>query len=126
MLQGSRSYVDASTQPILPNSHPREAGLGIFILNFQVQPAQAIYIQAKLQTTTSVIMAEAAILALASVVVDRLGLTVINYLSDYEQLVQFLNTAAPSDPPDRRIRPFAQFFSNKARNRDSKIFKIHR
>lgn len=68
LLQGPRCYVDASTAPDQSNAQPRLAGLGIFILNLQEQPAQAIYIKAKLQACTSVIMAEAASLALASAI----------------------------------------------------------
>jgi hypothetical protein len=75
------------------------AGLGVFILNFQVQPIQAIYVQAKLEATTSVIMAEAASLALASAIIAQLNLTAINYLSDCEQLVHFLNSEDLSNPP---------------------------
>ena len=71
LLQGSRCYVDASTEPDQPILQPRLAGLGVFILNFQEQPAQAIYIKAKLDACTSVIMAEAASLALASAIIDQ-------------------------------------------------------
>ena len=54
------------TNQILP---PRPAGLGVFILNLQVQPARAIYIvKAKLAACTSVLMAEAVSLAFASTV----------------------------------------------------------
>jgi hypothetical protein len=48
LLQGSRCYVDASIEPDQPNLQPRSAGLGVFILNFQEQPAQAMYIKAML------------------------------------------------------------------------------
>ena len=57
LLQGTWCHVDASTEPARPNLHPKLAGLGVFILNFQEQPAQAIYIKAKLEPCTSVIMA---------------------------------------------------------------------
>jgi hypothetical protein len=109
-------------QPTLP---PKPAGLGIFVLNMQAQLTQAIYIKAKLAGCTSVLMAEAASLALASTVIDSLNLN-INYLSDYEQLVHFLNEADHSNPPDWRIKHFTQMFSNHARTRESKIFKINR
>jgi hypothetical protein len=48
LLQGSRCYVDASIEPDQPNLQPRSAGLVVFILNFQEQPAQAMYIKAML------------------------------------------------------------------------------
>jgi hypothetical protein len=46
LLQGSRCYVDTSTSPDQAAAAPTTAGLGIFILNFQVQPIQTIYIKA--------------------------------------------------------------------------------
>jgi hypothetical protein len=45
-------------------------------------------------------MAEAASLALASVVIDMLNLNGVNYLSDCEQLVHFLNKDDLSNRPD--------------------------
>ena len=72
--------MDASTESDRPNRHPRPAGLGIFILSFQEQPPQAIYIRAKLDACTSVIMAEAASLALASAIINKLNLSGVNYL----------------------------------------------
>jgi hypothetical protein len=43
-----RCYVDASTDPDQTNLTFRLAGQGIFILNFDDQRTQAIYIKAKL------------------------------------------------------------------------------
>jgi hypothetical protein len=57
----------------------------------QVQPSQGIYIRAKLAVCTSVLMAEAVGLALASMVIDRLHISNTNFLSDSEQLVRFFN-----------------------------------
>jgi len=74
-LPGVRCYVDASTALDHPSQQPRLAGLGIFFVNTQVQPAQTIYIKAHMPATQSVIMAEAAALALAALVNNRLGLT---------------------------------------------------
>lgn len=90
-LQGNICYVDASTLPDQPSMLPRPAGLGVFILNMQVQPSQGIYIRAKLVVCTSVLMAEAVGLALASTVIDRLHIGNTNFLSDSEQLVRFFN-----------------------------------
>jgi hypothetical protein len=61
---------------------------------------QTIYIKAKPVGCTSVLMAEAASLAFAALVTDRMNLTNINFLSDYEQLVHFLNAPDQSNPPD--------------------------
>ena len=46
-------------------------------------------------------MVEAASLAIASVIIDRLNLIGVNYLSDYEPLVHFLNSDDLSNPPTR-------------------------
>jgi hypothetical protein len=71
-------------------------------------------------------MAEAAGLALASVITANLNLTEVNFLSDNEQLVRFLNQQDLSNPPDWRIKPFTQLFANNTTARASKIYKIHR
>ena len=71
-LQGSRCYVDAAITPDDQNIYTNNAGLDIFILNFQVQPPQSIYVQAKLQRCHSVLMAEAATLALGASIVQAL------------------------------------------------------
>ena len=126
LLQGSRCYVDASTALDQPHLQPRFAGLGVFILNLQEQPAQAIYIKAKHVACTSVLMAEAASLALASAIIDRLNLTRVSYLSDCEQLVHFLDSDDLSNPPDWRIKYFTQTFSNHSTSSSSRVYKIHR
>jgi hypothetical protein len=126
LLQGSRCYVDASTEPDHPSLHSRTAGLGVFILNFQEQTPKAIHIKAKLQECTSVIMAEAASLALAAAIINNLNLTEVNYLSDCEQLVHFLNKDDLSNPPDWRIKHFTQLFSNHSAEGSTKLYKVHR
>ena len=92
------------------------------------EPPRAIYIKAKLYACTSVIMAEGAslALALASAIIDRLNPTGVNYLSDCQQLVHFLNSDDLSNPPDWRIKRFTQTFSNHSTSRSSKVFKVHR
>jgi hypothetical protein len=80
----------------MPDSHPTAtstAGLGIFILNFQVQPAQTIYIKAKLQNCHSVLMGEAAALALGAKIVQAMQISSCTFLLDSQQLVQFLHSA---------------------------------
>ena len=106
LLPGVRCYVDASTVPDHPSLPPRMAGLGILFVNTQVQPAQTIYIKAIMSDAHSVIMAEAAALALAAMVADLLNFTNIAFLSDCNQLVQFLNADDQNHPPDWRIKPF--------------------
>jgi hypothetical protein len=65
LLLGIRCFVDASTAPDQQPQTSRSAGIGIIFLNSQVQPEQKIQIKAIMTMTQSVIMAEAAALALA-------------------------------------------------------------
>jgi hypothetical protein len=90
-LLGIRCFVDASTMPDQPNQPARQAGIGIFIVNTQVQPMQTIYIKAAMTQTHSVIMAEAIAMALAAKLMNVLNFNDVCYLSDCSQLVQFLN-----------------------------------
>ena len=106
LLPGVRCYTDASLLPDHTLSPPRTAGIGIFLVNTQVQPVQTIYIKALMSGAHSVIMAEAAALALAAMVADLLNFTNIAFLSDCNQLVQFLNADDQNHPPDWRIKPF--------------------
>jgi hypothetical protein len=78
-LQGPRCYVDASTEPDNTNAGNAPAGLGIFILNLQDMMSQTIHIKARLHSCSSVLMAEAVALALASVVCSSPNLTGVNY-----------------------------------------------
>ena len=80
LMPGVRCYADASLLPDQILSPPRTAGLGIFLVNTQVQPAQTIYIKALMTATTSVLMAEAAARALAAIVTDCLGLQQVTFL----------------------------------------------
>jgi len=126
LLHGTRCYVDASIEKDQQNSNPTPAGLGVFILNFQEQTPQAIYVKARLDDCSSVIMAEAASLVLASAVGHNLNLSGVNFLSDYEQLVHFLNKNDISNPPDWRIKYYTQTFASFTRSSSSNIFKVHR
>jgi hypothetical protein len=112
LLQGTRCYVDASTSPDQPNGHTRMAGLGVFIFNSQIQPSQSIYIRAKLLACTSILMAEAASLALAAMIIHRLNIRECTFLSDCQQLMQFINSADHSNPLEWRIKPFTQIYQN--------------
>ena len=58
-----------------------------------------------MKDSTLVLISEAAALALAVTVTDRLQLNHINFLSDSQQLVQFLNSSDHSNPLDWRIKP---------------------
>jgi hypothetical protein len=75
-------YVNASTHPDNDLSHLRRAGLGVSVVNLQVHPTNYINIRATLQETHSVIFVEAAAIALAAVVVHRLGFNQVAFHSD--------------------------------------------
>ena len=99
-LPGICCYIDVSTSPDLPSNLSTDSGIGIFIVNNQVHPVQTIYIKAAMKETSSVLMAEAAALALAATVAKHLDLHQVSFLSDNQQLVNFLNNANPDDLPD--------------------------
>jgi LPS O-antigen subunit length determinant protein (WzzB/FepE family) len=70
---------------------PRKAGLGVFFLNTSPGGSGTIYIKALMQSSTSVLMAEAAALALAAKIALALGIQSPVFLSDNQKLVTFLN-----------------------------------
>jgi len=105
---------------------PKRAGIGVFIINTQVHPPQHIYIKAVMAASYSVLMAEAAALALAADISKRLNLQHMNFLSDNQELVHFLNSTDHSNPPDWRIKHLTQHFFNCSQQRSTKIFKIRR
>lgn len=61
--------------------------------------------------THSVIMAEAAAMALAAKLMNVLNFNDVCYLSDCSQLVQFLNVEDLSHPPDWRMKAFTQILT---------------
>ncbi|XP_066388478.1 uncharacterized protein [Miscanthus floridulus] len=126
LIEGVRCYTDASLMPDQPSLPPRIAGLGIFLVNPQVQPTQTIYIKAQVSGVHSVLMAKAAALALAATLNDRLNFNNTTFLSDCQQLVHFLNAADQNHPPDWRIKSYTQLFRNTAYPRHAKIYKINR
>jgi len=125
-LQGSRCYFDAAVTPDNQNTNTNSAGRGIFILNFQVQPLQTIYVKAQLHNCHSLLMGEAAALALGATIVKALQIQSYNFLSDSQQLVHFLHQEQQQNPPQWRIKPFTQVFSNIAASLQTQLFKINR
>jgi ribonuclease HI len=110
----------------MPISTPRNAGIGVFIINTCLQPPQQVYIKAMLKDTASVLMAEAAALALAALVTHHLQLNNVTFLSDNQQLVHFLNGSDLSIPSDWRMKPFTQIIRNSTHQRSTAILKIGR
>ena len=125
-LQGSRCYVDVSRVPDDHSTASAIAGIGIFILNFQVHPAQSIYIKARMHNCHSVLMGEAAALALGAKLVQALQISSCFFLSDSQQLVQFLHSANKDHPPHWRMKPYTQVYDNVAGNLQTTLFKITR
>jgi hypothetical protein len=126
LLPGIRCYADASTAPDASTHSTRPAGIGVFIINNQLQPPQQVYIKAKMMNTVSVIMAEAAALALAAKVTEHLHLAGTNLLSDNQKLVHFINGADISNPPEWRMKPFTQIIRNSTRQTGASIRHIAR
>jgi hypothetical protein len=91
-----------------------------------VQPEQKIQIKAIMTMTQSVIMAEAAALALAVKLAQNLHFDNISFLSDCSQLVNFLNSHDRDNIPDWRIQAFTQVFHNFASNHQANIYRISR
>lgn len=126
MIPGPRCYIDASLAPDMIDQQPRSAGLGIFLLNLQEPQAGSLYIKAHLNRYSSVLMAEAASLALATTITDALNLTGVSSLSDNEVLVRFLNREDQTYPPEWRIRPYTHLFQQASASAAARIYKIPR
>jgi len=71
-------------------------------------------------------MAEAAALALAAALVQRLQFTGTNFLSDNQQLGSFLNSPDHSTPPDWRMKHLTQQYITSSDQGNFRIFKIPR
>jgi ribonuclease HI len=126
LLRGTRCYTDASTLPNPPTAVPRAAGLGIFIVNNDMQPPLCFFIKAAMQDSLSVLMAESTALALAANLLQTLELPNANLLSDSQQLVHFLNGTDLSNPPDWRIKPYTQLISSVISHSNIPVRKINR
>jgi fatty acid-binding protein DegV len=100
--------------------------MGLFVINTQVQPAQTIYIKARMTGATSVLMAEAAAMTLAAIITHCLNLQPIIFLSDNQQLVHFLNAPNQTNLPEWRIKHFTQMFTKFTGQRHARILKIQR
>jgi ribonuclease HI len=107
-LQGYRCYTDAATAPDSNASPPKAAGLGIFIINTDVNPPFSIFINTYMQDSTSVLMAESTALALAISLCRRMNLQHTSFFSDSQLLVNCFNGQHPNDPPDWMIKPYTQ------------------
>jgi hypothetical protein len=69
-------------------------------------------------------MAEAAAITLATLITDQLGFQQVNFLSDNQQPVNFLNQQDHTNPPYWRMKYYTQIFCNSATTRTTVIGKI--
>jgi hypothetical protein len=100
LLPGTRCYCDASTSPDNHLQVSRFAGLGIFIVN-----TLPIFIKIKQKECSSVIMAEAAALAIGAHLLNALDVQQPFFLTDNQLLVNFFNGKDHADPPRWDIKP---------------------
>lgn len=119
-------HTDGATLPDQEPQVSRRAGIGILITNTNQEQALTVYIQATMQNVLSVLMAETAALSLAAVVSNRMKLQQVNFLSDNQQIVSFLNMANRSTPPHWNIKFLTQEFLNSVPNQPIRVFKISR
>jgi hypothetical protein len=90
-----------------------------------MSPPLSIFIKAAMQDSTSVLMAESAALALATVLLENWSYRMQSFYQN-QQLVHFLNGADLSNPPDWRIKPYTQMISPLLAGTSSSIRKISR
>jgi ribonuclease HI len=124
-FHGYRCYVDAATAPDSNNLYPKFAGLGIFIVNTEVNPPFSTFIKAFMQDSTSVLMAESAALALALSLCRKMNLGHTQFYTDSQLLTDCINGPDPSNPPDWRIKPFTQIIQSSTNDLYS-VLKIPR
>jgi hypothetical protein len=90
-MQGFQCYTDASTTPDLLPNDIRAAGLGIFIINTQIQPPLSMFIKAAMHASPSVFVAEAVVLALGATLLNKMGLNLVNFFADNQLLSHYIN-----------------------------------
>lgn len=126
MSTGTRCYTDASLAPDNSLQGPRQGGLGVFLISHQQNESLTICVKAKVQNSTSVIMAESAALALGAKISQALSLSNPSFWTDNQQLVHFFNGDDHDNPPDWAIKPYTQTFLNIIQAIGGNIRKIDR
>jgi len=122
--QGPRCYTDASLAPDCSHINPRNAGLGVFLLD----PVKGFnfYIKASLQNSSSIIMVESAAMALAADVTSLLNISDMSFITDNQILATFYNGDNFDQPPSWDVRPFTQRFLHKVSHLSWRVMKIGR
>jgi ribonuclease HI len=123
---GISCYIDAAILPDSPAIHLRKAGLGVRFVNMQGHPPNTIYIKVMLKDASTVIMAEAAALALAASIATKMEYTQVSFLTDSSQLVAFLSAADHTNPLDWQMKTYTQMFDNCAPSIHPQLYKISR
>lgn len=108
-----RCYTDASTSPDILPQVSRKAGLGVLIISNQTGIVSSVYIKALLKNSTSVLMVEAAALALGAQLLTKIDVQQPSFLSDNQKLVSFFSGKDHSNPPQWEIKPFTQGFQQQ-------------
>lgn len=128
LLPGPRcfTYASIATDQTTTSPHGAAAGLGVLIINPQTNRTQVITIQGSIDNVSSVIMAEAAAMALAARTARALALQQANYLTESQLLVNFFNSNSLSTPPDQRIKPLTQDFIHSLEGNQIKVYKVER
>jgi hypothetical protein len=125
-LHGFRCYSDASLSPNIQQVQTRHAGIDVFIVNTDLSPPISLFVKATLQAASSVIQAEAAGLALAASIISTMHLTDAHLLVDNQLLVNYINRADHSNPPDWKIKPYTQEVTNLLAGTSTALHKITR
>jgi hypothetical protein len=115
LLMGFKCYTDASIPPDFTAAGQKRAGLGIFM--YHPTRKEKLFIKAQLPLCESVLMAEAAALALAAKIASFLQIDEITFLTDNQILADLFSGGDTESPPDWRIKAFTQTFIDASKNR---------
>jgi hypothetical protein len=76
-----------------------------------------------MQVSSSVLMAETAVLALATSLLNRMGFAfpAANFFTDDQLLANYINSPDHSNLPDKRIKPYTQIVTTTS----SDSYKVH-
>jgi hypothetical protein len=125
-FKGTRCYSDTSKSPDLHgNNTVREAGIDIFIINTDIQLAVSMFLKATMQVFSSVLMVEAAALALAATLLNRMSFHNVHLFSDNQLLVNYINGPDSPSPLDWRIKPYSQIIISTLPS-TCRVYKIRR
>jgi ribonuclease HI len=75
---------------------------------------------------SSVVMAEAAALAMAASIAIKFGFMQVSFLTDSSKLQQFLSTLDQNNPPDWRMLTYTQQYLSSTTQIQASLFKISR